>query len=268
MCPVSVGTTVKTNYWIDVRQAVVSLPCFFCLCPASALLHIISLYFVFHSVCFSATLRRKIKRFLLWHCIKSLTCRYTVRFEQVVPHCWPLLNHWPSTFHCSCVLSFFFFFLPPTVSESIKVDLIHSSLSIKKNAWTQWYFTLHNMWMYCVSEIFKLRIWGLFLTLLVCFYLNETLHIYLKSKEKDIHYLALWPLTMSNSFCSPLDSVWYVNNYNAFYCLHACSGDKSPSQLKGIEGNKDTGYCTLWWYNLVRAVVNSKRLLSVARVVT
>lgn len=104
------GTTIKTNYWIDVRQAVVSLPCFFCLCPASALLHIISLSFVFHSVCFSATLRRKIKRFLLWHCIKSLTCQYTVRFEQVVPHCWPLLNHWPSTFHCSYVLSFFFFF--------------------------------------------------------------------------------------------------------------------------------------------------------------
>lgn len=124
------GTTIKTNYWIDVRQAVVSLPCFFCLCPASALLHIISLYFVFHSVCFSATLRRKIKRFLLWHCSRSLTCQYTVRFEQVVPHCWPLLNHWPSTFHCSCVC--LLSFLPPTVSESIKVDLIHSSLSKKK----------------------------------------------------------------------------------------------------------------------------------------
>lgn len=64
MCPVSVGRRLKKNknyYWIDVRQAVFSLPCFFCLRHAfrssqnyfNFSPHLsISISLAFYSVCF------------------------------------------------------------------------------------------------------------------------------------------------------------------------------------------------------------------------
>lgn len=65
MCPVSVGRRYEPTYWIDVRQAVLSLPCFLCLCPASALLHIISVSVLYSTPAVSATLMgRKIKGLL------------------------------------------------------------------------------------------------------------------------------------------------------------------------------------------------------------
>ena len=44
----------------------------------------------------------------------------------------------------------------------------------------------------------------------------------------------LWALTVTDSSSLPLNSVRPLG-YNAFYCLHACGGDKSPGGLKGLK---------------------------------
>lgn len=73
----------------------------------------------------------------------------------------------------------------------------------------------------------------MFLTLRVCFYLNEMLHIYLESAEDVIHDLALWPLTMSYSFCRP----WMVCRNSAIMLFIAYM---LAVEINPLERNKDT----------------------------
>lgn len=74
---------LKTNYWIDVRQAVVSLPCFFlplpCFCPPP---HHFNLPPSSFSISAALTRRKTTCFFFVTlHCIDCLTCQCTVQFK-------------------------------------------------------------------------------------------------------------------------------------------------------------------------------------------
>ena len=206
------GTKIKTNYWIDVRQAVVSLPCLFCLCPASALST--SSLSLFHSVCFGRPDNEENKDFVfvtLQHCINShLTVYSTVL--TVSPHRWPRLNHWPLTFHCSCTLCF--------GSTDMTVALTHGSLS--KHAWTKLY-SFHGMLR---AGILTWEYEGCFQLFLLSGWCWTYLFEIKRKRHTDVHdstvyYLALWALAMRTWFLLPSDSVWHPQcNLTLMLLLH------------------------------------------------
>lgn len=176
------GTAIKTNSWIDVRQAVVSLPCFFCLCPASAL-PTSSLSLLYFTVCLSRS--------------ESFLQRHRISSHVSVTGCSSghseIINLWHSTaavfFSPLRALTWIWY-----TAAFLNLHGLDTSLLSTECGST-------------VSEFFEWRVkWGLFLTLLVCFYLNETLHIYLESTEEVIHDLALWPLWVIHS----VTLGWYV----------------------------------------------------------
>ena len=107
---------LKTNYWIDVRQAVVSLPCFFSasalLLPSSTSFQSLSLSPL--SSISAALTRRKTTCFFFFvtlRCIDCLTCQCAVQFKpsfSCIAGRSKNIDLWRPTEALYCVFLFFF----------------------------------------------------------------------------------------------------------------------------------------------------------------
>lgn len=182
---------IKTNYWIDVRQAVVSLPRFslpppcFCSTPHHFDFLFHSLRSVFHLVCFGHHLQGEDQEMffvLLWYCFLSV---YST-VQTVSLNLWPFLNHWTLTFHCSCVLCFY----PLTVWER---SIWYTAAFPIMHGLNPTSFFPHDAVEYCKWH-FDLKIWGFFFNSLFAFTWME-------------HFIFIWSLKTNMLF-----SVW--QNYS------------------------------------------------------